>query len=92
LIGDQPGATQSTGRLDAWMSSPSAYAVAAANTADVVAAIKFGRENRLRLVVKVYPPDANSLAEATGSYTNRRRQSGVASLSHAIASLEAGKS
>ncbi|HXE51439.1 MAG TPA: FAD-binding oxidoreductase [Tepidisphaeraceae bacterium] len=52
FIADQPGATQSTGWVDAWMSSPSAYAVAAANTADVVAAVNFARENRLRLVVK----------------------------------------
>ncbi|MBV8497591.1 MAG: FAD-dependent oxidoreductase, partial [Gammaproteobacteria bacterium] len=31
---------------------PSAYAVAARNTADVVAAVNFARENKLRLVVK----------------------------------------
>ena len=34
------------------MSAPSAYAVAAKATADVVAAVNFARDNRLRLVVK----------------------------------------
>ncbi len=40
-IGDQPGATQTSGWVDAWMSAPSAYAVAARHTADVVAAVNF---------------------------------------------------
>ena len=52
FIGEQPGGTQTSGWLDAWTSSPSVYAVAAAKTADVVAAVNFARENRLRLVVK----------------------------------------
>lgn len=51
-IGDQVGATQSTGWVDGWISEPSAYAVAARNTDDVVAAVNFARENNLRLVVK----------------------------------------
>jgi len=51
-IGDQPGATQTSGWVDAWTSTPSAYAVAAQTTADVVAAVNFARENNLRLVVK----------------------------------------
>jgi FAD/FMN-containing dehydrogenase len=51
-IGDQPALTQTLGWVDAWASAPSAYAVAAANTTDVVAAVKFARENHLRLVVK----------------------------------------
>lgn len=51
-VGDQPAGTQTAGWIDAWMSTPSAYAVAAANTADVVAAVNFARENHLRLVVK----------------------------------------
>ena len=33
FIGDQPRATQSSGWLDAWMSAPSAYAVAAESAA-----------------------------------------------------------
>jgi FAD/FMN-containing dehydrogenase len=52
FIGDQPWATQSTGWADAWMSSPSVYAVAARTAADVSAAVNFARGHRLRLVVK----------------------------------------
>jgi FAD/FMN-containing dehydrogenase len=51
-VGGQPGATQSSGWLDAWMSTPSAYAVAAESAADVVAAVNFARERNLRLVIK----------------------------------------
>ena len=51
-IGDHPGLTQTSGYIDAWTSSPSEYAVAAEETADVVAAVNFARENRVRLVVK----------------------------------------
>jgi FAD/FMN-containing dehydrogenase len=51
-IGDQPGVTQSSGWVDAWISAPSVYAVAARTTADVVAAVNFAGENNLRLVVK----------------------------------------
>jgi FAD/FMN-containing dehydrogenase len=38
--------------VDAWTSQPSVYAVAAENAADVVAAVNFARNHRLRLVVK----------------------------------------
>ena len=38
-IGDQPALTQTSGWADAWTSQPSVYAVAAENTADVVAAV-----------------------------------------------------
>jgi FAD/FMN-containing dehydrogenase len=51
-IGDHPALTQTSGWLDAWTSSPSEYAVAAEETADVVAAVNFARERRVRLVVK----------------------------------------
>lgn len=51
-VGDNPALTQTSGWADAWTSQPSAYAVAAERTADVVAAIDFARRNRLRLVVK----------------------------------------
>ena len=51
-IGDQPALTQTSGWVDAWTSAPSVYAVAAAETADVVAAVNFAREHNLRLVVK----------------------------------------
>jgi hypothetical protein len=51
-IGDEPGLTQSSGWLDAWRSSPSAYVVAAESAADVVAAVRFASAHNLRLVVK----------------------------------------
>ncbi|MBS0213387.1 MAG: FAD-binding oxidoreductase [Proteobacteria bacterium] len=51
-VGDDPALTQTSGWADAWLSQPSAYAVAAENTADVIAAVNFAREHRLRLVVK----------------------------------------
>ena len=51
-LGDEVGLTRSLGWVDAWTSSPSVYAVAAETTNDVVAAVNFGRENNLRLVVK----------------------------------------
>jgi FAD/FMN-containing dehydrogenase len=51
-VGDQPAGTQSVGWLDAWMSAPSAYAVAARTAEDVAAAVNFARHNKLRLVVK----------------------------------------
>jgi FAD/FMN-containing dehydrogenase len=51
-IGDSPALTQTSGWVDAWTSAPSVYAVAAEETADVVAAVNFARENNLRLVVK----------------------------------------
>src|SRR5215470_1514748 len=49
---DEPGATQTTGWLDAWAASVSPYAVAAESAQDIVAAVKFARENRIRLVIK----------------------------------------
>jgi FAD/FMN-containing dehydrogenase len=52
FIGDNPALTQTTGWIDAWTSRPSACAVAAETTADVVAAVNFARDNNLRLVVK----------------------------------------
>lgn len=51
-IGDQPGLTQTSGWADAWLSQPSAYAVAVESTADVAAAVRFASKHRLRLVVK----------------------------------------
>ncbi|HME23627.1 MAG TPA: hypothetical protein VKI44_20265, partial [Acetobacteraceae bacterium] len=52
FIGEQAGMTQTSGWVDAWMSAPSVYAVAAQSTADVVAAVNFARERNLRLVIK----------------------------------------
>ncbi len=51
-IGDEPGLTQSSGWLDAWRSSPSAYVVAAESAADVAEAVRFARSRNLRLVVR----------------------------------------
>ena len=51
-VGDQPGLTQTLGWVDAWFSKPSVFAVAARNSNHVAAAVRFARENDLRLVVK----------------------------------------
>ena len=51
-IGDQAGLTQSLGWAEAWTSVPSVYAVTAKKTEHVVAAVNFGREHDLRLVVE----------------------------------------
>jgi FAD/FMN-containing dehydrogenase len=51
-IGEQAGLTQNSGWLDAWQSSPSAYAVAATSAADVAATVDFARRHNVRLVVK----------------------------------------
>ena len=51
-IGDEVALTQTSGWMHAWQSQPSAYAVVAESTADVVAAVNFAREHNLRLVVK----------------------------------------
>jgi len=42
-LGDEAGLTQSLGWADAWISSPSIYAVEAETTGDVVAAVNFAR-------------------------------------------------
>jgi hypothetical protein len=52
FLGDEVALTQSLGWVDAWTTQPSAYAVAARHTVDVVAAVNFARDKRLRLVVK----------------------------------------
>ena len=51
-LGDQPALTQTSGWTDAWVSQPSVYAVAAETSADVIAAVNFAREHKLRLAVK----------------------------------------
>jgi FAD/FMN-containing dehydrogenase len=52
FLDEAPAGTESSGWVDAWQSAPSAYAVAARSTDDVVAAVNFARAHRLRLVVK----------------------------------------
>lgn len=51
-IGDTPGLTQTLGWVDAWVTKPSVYAVAARNANDIAAAVRFAREHNLRLVVR----------------------------------------
>jgi FAD/FMN-containing dehydrogenase len=51
-VGDQVGATETSGWVDAWMAAPGVYAVVATTTADVVAAVNFARNHNLRLVLK----------------------------------------
>ncbi len=51
-IGGDVALTQTFGWVGAWTTSPSVWAVAARNAADVAAAVNFARERRLRLVVK----------------------------------------
>jgi FAD/FMN-containing dehydrogenase len=51
-LGDQAAGTQISGLFDGWTPAPSAYAIKAQSTADVVAGVNFARENNLRLVVK----------------------------------------
>jgi FAD/FMN-containing dehydrogenase len=51
-LGDEVGLTQTLGWVDAWTSQPSAYAVAARTSSDVVAAVNFARERNLRVVIK----------------------------------------
>jgi FAD binding domain/Berberine and berberine like len=51
-LGDQAAGTQVSGLLDGWTPALSAYAIKARSTTDVIAGVKFARENNLRLVVK----------------------------------------
>jgi FAD/FMN-containing dehydrogenase len=51
-LGDQAGLTESSGWLDGWTSSPSAYVVRAASAADVAAAVRFAQARNIRLVVR----------------------------------------
>ncbi|HXQ31437.1 MAG TPA: FAD-binding oxidoreductase [Steroidobacteraceae bacterium] len=51
-LGDQPSGTQVSGWFGAWTPAASAYAVTCHSSSDVVAAVNFAREHRLRLVIK----------------------------------------
>ncbi len=51
-LADEPALTQTSGWADAWRSETSPYAVAAASSADVAAAVDFARQHRLRLAIK----------------------------------------
>jgi len=52
FIGDNPALTQTTGWVDAWTSTPSAYCVAARSAADIATAVDFARKKNLRLAVR----------------------------------------
>lgn len=52
FVEDHPGGTQSTGWLGAWSASASNYAVAAESTNDIAEAVKFARQQKLKLVIK----------------------------------------
>lgn len=51
-IQEYPWGTQSTGWMHAWSTEASSYAVAAGNANDIIAAVKFARKYRLKLVIK----------------------------------------
>jgi len=52
FIQDTPGATQSSGWVDAWTGRVSQYAAEVQTAEDVSKAVRFAREHNLRLVVK----------------------------------------
>ncbi len=52
FIESQPGATQSTGWIDAWRSSPSTYVLAAESAQEIAEAVNFARKNHIKLVIK----------------------------------------
>jgi FAD/FMN-containing dehydrogenase len=52
FLGDQPGGTQVSGWLDAWVNAPSAYALRARHARDIAAGVNFARARRLRVAVK----------------------------------------
>ncbi|QIG50525.1 FAD-binding oxidoreductase [Nordella sp. HKS 07] len=66
-LGDEAGLTQALGWVDAWTSQPSAYAVAAETTADIVAAVNFARAKKLRLIVKGGGHSYHGASNAAGS-------------------------
>jgi FAD/FMN-containing dehydrogenase len=66
-IGDSTAFTQTCGWVDGWTSAPSAYAVAARTTQDVVHAVNFARTHRLRLVVKGGGHSYQGTSNAAGS-------------------------
>ena len=49
---EQPGSFQSTGWFNAWTAVASPYAVKATSTKDIVEAVNFAREHKIKLVIK----------------------------------------
>ncbi|KTD14397.1 FAD-dependent oxidoreductase [Legionella israelensis] len=52
FLSSNPGNAQSQGWLNAWIYQNSNYAVEAVNTKDIVEAVNFARQHRLRIVIK----------------------------------------
>jgi len=52
LLRDEAALTQSSGSLDGWRSTPSAYALRARTPADISAAIHFATKHNVRVAVK----------------------------------------
>lgn len=80
FLEEQVGATQSSGWLGAWTSQPSEYAVLAESAQDVVAAVNFAREHRLKLVIKGTGHDYLGRSNAADSlmvWTHRMRETKV---------------
>jgi FAD/FMN-containing dehydrogenase len=76
FLGDDAALTQTLGWVNAWTSAPSPYAVAARSTIDVVTAVNFAREHRLRLAVKGGGHSYQGTSNAPGSlliWTRRMR-------------------
>lgn len=51
-LGDEPGATQISGYLDAWQSQPSAWVAEVHDSADMATIVRFAKRHNLRLVIK----------------------------------------
>lgn len=72
-----PGATQSQGYLNAWNNHPSEYAVEAESVNDIVAAVNFARQHKLKLVIKGTGHDYLGRSNAANSlliWTHNMRQ------------------
>ncbi|MGH6991955.1 MAG: FAD-binding protein [Caulobacteraceae bacterium] len=66
-ISAHPGVTESSGWLDAWRSTPSAFVLAAESPADVAAAVRFARAHGVRLAVRSAGHSYLGLSCAPGS-------------------------
>lgn len=76
FIQNNPGATQSQGWLNAWENQQSTYAVEAANTHDIVAAVNFARLHHIKLVIKGASHDylgRNNAANSLLIWTHKMR-------------------
>jgi FAD/FMN-containing dehydrogenase len=83
-VGDDVALTENLGWVDAWVSQPSTYAVAARNAQDVVAAVNFAREHNLRLVVKGGGHSYQGTSNAADSLLVWTRRMSAITLHHAF--------